>query len=782
MEGQAYGAPPRSSGPGARPMARPSKPRSGTSKVTSGALFAVLVLVALAAGAVAFALYALPANFVRDRMVAEVKARTGRDLVIAGPARFTIYPSLGVSLADVSLSPPPGMAGKPFVTMAALDVSVPLLPLLKREVKVDRLVLRSPVFNLAVDGQGRKSWEFAAVAAVGERIRLAQAAAPASDAPGGLPSDAAKPASGSAPAGRIEKLALGDVRIEDGTVHYSDARTGTAQEIKDLNVDIDLPALSSPLTAKGSLAWRARRVDFDGKLASLKSVLDNVPAKVAVAISSDAAAATFDGSASFKDAVDAEGAVVLRSPSVRSLAQWLGSPLPPSRGFGALDAKGQMRAAGATVTLSNAQIALDGATATGEIAVETGAERPQVKTTLKISTLDLNLYATDASAAAAAPPAPTTQKKPAASPDKANPQSIDDLLAREPAAAPGAKVKGFTQRAGWSEEPIDLAILGLVDADAKLSVGKVLARDIKVGQSALTVALKNRVLKTTLDDVRLYDGQGRGFITVDASAGKSPSIGGNVALDGISALPFLTDAAAIDWLAGKANVHLALAGQGANQREIIDTLNGKADITFADGAIVGLNIPQMVRGLSQGRIGALKNAPTEKTDFSELASTWTVQRGIAQNQDLRLVSPLLRITGAGSVMLPARAVDYTVRPKLVASLTGQGGAQNLAGLEIPVRIHGSWTKPKLTPDLAGVLKDPNKAVETIKEIGKQFKGKNAKEIVNELLGDDSAQDGSQLSGEKNATKETAKKLLDQFLGGSKKDGADANGAAQDKAP
>ncbi len=739
------------------------------------------MLVALAAGAVAFALYALPANFVRDRMIAEVKARTGRDLVVAGPARFTIYPSIGVSLADVTLSPPPGMAGQPFVKMAGLDASVPLLPLLKREVKVDRLVLHAPVFNLAVDGQGRKSWEFAANVEEAAPVRLAQAPSPASDAPGGLPSDANPAAARPAAVARIDKLALGDVRIEDGTVHYSDARTGAAQEIKSLNVDVDLPAISSPLTAKGSLAWRARKVDFDGKLNSLKSVLDDVPAKVAVAISAEAVAANFDGSASFKDAIDAEGAVVLRSPSLRSLAQWLGSALPPSRGFGALDAKGDMRATGSTVTLSNAQIALDGATATGQIAVETGAERPQVKSTLRISALDLNLYATDASAASAAPPSPNTQKVPAATTDNTKPQSIDDLLAREP-AAPGPKVKGFTQRAGWSEEPIDLAILGLVDADAKLSVGKILVRDIKVGQSALTVALKNRVLKTTLDDVRLYEGQARGFITVDASAGRSASIGGNVALEGISALPFLKDAAAIDWLAGKGRVQLALAGQGANQREIIETLNGKADIAFADGAIVGLNIPQMVRGLGQGRIGDLKSAPTEKTDFSELAATWTVQRGVAQNQDLRLVSPLLRITGAGNVMLPAREVDYTVRPKLVASLTGQGGAQNLSGLEIPVRIHGSWAKPKLTPDLAGVFKDPNKAVETIKEIGKQFKGKNAKEIVNELLGDNSTQGNSQPSGEKSSTKEAAKKLLDQLLSGSKKDGADANSAAQDKAP
>ncbi len=116
----------------------------------------------MAAGGTAFAVMALPANFVRDRVALAVKENTGRDLVIAGPASFSFYPTLGISLADVSPSGGPGFSGTaPLVTMKALDVSVAFWPLLQRDVRVSSLVLRDPVFTLEVDANGHRSWDFA---------------------------------------------------------------------------------------------------------------------------------------------------------------------------------------------------------------------------------------------------------------------------------------------------------------------------------------------------------------------------------------------------------------------------------------------------------------------------------------------------------------------------------------------------------------------------------------------------------------------------------------------
>lgn len=717
----------------ARPAARPPRERSG---LGSALFYGGLGLIAMAAGAVAFAVMALPASFVRDRAIAAVKESTGRDLVIAGTSSFTLFPSLGISLGDVSLSGAPGVEGaKPLVAMKSLDVNVAFWPLLQRDVRVNALVLREPVFHLEVDTNGRRSWDFATADERKARTRLAQARTTASDAMPDIP------AGGDGNFLSVSDLKLDDVRIDNGTLRYHDQRTGSASEISAINVRLALAALAEPLDTEGSLDWKGKTVRFDGALTSLADVLANRPAKLNLTLGADVLDATFEGSANV-EALSAEGILSAKSASARGLFGWLGTDLPPSDGFGALTAKGLWRGTPDQYTFTTAEIVLDRTTARGELSLDTRGARPLLNANLKLTELDLNTYASRGEGRRAAPSATEGGGTKA--------RSIEDLL--DETAPPGPRVKGYTKRDGWDEEPFDLAALGALDANAKLSIGKLTVGTFHLGQSDLTVALKNRVMTTTLDRVSLYEGTGTGTVMLDGTAGSTASLATDLTLDGISALPLLKDAAEIDRLTGKGRLALTLVGRGANEREVVETLDGRIAFSFADGAILGVNIPEMMRNLSKGNLGGLDTTPTDKTDFSEMTSSWTVKSGVAENDDLKLVSPLLRVSGSGRVALPVREVDYMLRPKVVASLAGQGGAQDLSGIEVPVRVHGPWDDPKYSPDMAGVLNNP-KTVETIKEIGKQLKGKKADEIVNELLGNGDGESG----------KAKGKKLLEQFL-------------------
>ena len=154
------------------------------------------------------------------------------------------------------------------------------------------------------------------------------------------------------------------------------------------------------------------------------------------------------------------------------------------------------------------------------------------------------------------------------------------------------------------------------------------------------------------------------------AARRAPAVGINLALDGVSGLPLLKDAAGFDWVAGKAKVQIAVAGQGVSQKAIMESLAGKADFAFADGAIVGINIPQMVRNIGQGRFSGFNRTPTEKTDFSEAGASFQIKAGVADTRDLRLAGPLMRMTGTGTIGLGQRQVDLTVRPRVVAQPRG----------------------------------------------------------------------------------------------------------------
>lgn len=692
-----------------------------------------LLAVALIAGAgIGYLATNPPVDLIQSEITARVKARSGRDLSIGGPTRFTVFPSLGVSMSNVTLSPPPGMTGQPLMTTAGLDVRLKLWPLLSRRIEVEQLVLREPVIELRTDRTGRRTWDVGearsgrAVAAGPRRIELAQAATP------GVASDARPAASAAGRAVAIDEIALQNVRIQNGTVIWHDERSGVRETVRRVNVTTGMRSIASPLELGGSVDLRGELFEVTGSLTSLRTILDQRPAKLELTASGRLATLGFDGVLSPVDgagAGGADGAINMKVPSVRKLARLAGIELPEGAGGGAGTLSGSLKTFRGGATLEDATLAIDGATAAGNVSIVTAGVRPLLRANLKVSELDLNKYLLTADGASALPaaPAPAPAAKEARSPDA--PASIDDLLNRA-----GPRVKGFTQRTGWSEEPIRTAALGAIDADVKLQLGRLAYRDVRVGQTRMSAALKERVLTATFDDVQLYEGRGRGVVTLDAT-GEIPRLAANIAADGVAVQPLLKDAARTTWLAGSGKVALAVAGQGGSQKAMMESLAGKADVTFNNGAIVGWNIAQIIRGLKQGQLSGLDRSETAKTDFSELSSTWAIADGVAQNQDLRMTSPLLRVTGAGRVALGARQVDYLLKPRVVASLDGQGGAQSLAGLEVPLRIQGSWDRPEITPEIGDLLKDPDKAIGAIKEIGKQFKGKKPNEIVDQVLGD-----------------------------------------------
>jgi AsmA protein len=754
---------PLGSGP-RRDKAPPPKPRR--SGLLLGVIYLFLFVVLVGGAGAAYLVLNPPSDLIRQKIAEQVRAKTGRDLVMAGPASFTFYPALGVSLHDVSLSGPPGMDGK-LVQMAALEARVKVSSLLSRHVEIHSLILRKPTFDFRVDKTGRNNWHFAARQTP---VRFAELQTP------GTRRDAepivVAAADAALPGTKLKgmgDLKLDNVRIEGGTFRFTDERTGKVEQVNDVNAKFGLPSLASPLVASGNLGWHDKRLDFDGTLTDVANINSKMPAHLAFNAKNAVISASYDGSVLIDDGVTLDGRVTAQSDSARALAGWFGTKLPPVSGFGRLSIQGTLKTAGNVTNFLNAAFGLDGASAKGTIKVTTGGVRPFVEANLAISELDLNKYLTSAvtgvlateggaqdrgdagSNSGAAPKLkPSTQGGAAQQPDQ-----IEKLL-----NAPGSKVYGAVQRAGWSSEKMNVALLGVADGNARLNVDKIHFKNVMIGQSSVTVAVKDHAMQATFDDVQLYEGHGKGVVTVDGSAGGA-NIGANINLDSVSALPFLKDAANFEWVAGKANVGLQLAANGRSQLQLVESLNGKADFHFANGAIIGFNVPKAIGRISNGDFSGLRKSPSERTNFSVLGATFTIANGVAQNQDLQLESPMLRVTGAGTINMPERTVDYTVKPKVVASLEGQQDENAASGIEIPVRITGSWEHPSYRPDLKGVLSDPSKTVETLKEIRKKFKHKKAGEIVDKLFGKKGDDDAT---GSTSANKQRAKELLNKFLG------------------
>lgn len=745
--GQSHGTPLHPPPGAAGPRRPPPSRRSWWKSALLGLGFLLLTALTFIA---AYVVGANPSELARAAIVDFVKARTGRELSVSGGVALRVFPAPGVVLKGVTLSAPPGMSGPPTARVAALDVALRAMPLLQRRVEVERLVLRDAEIDLRVDKSGRRSWDFAA--AVQEHglapLRYAELG---SSAAGSL-NDAAPispqardflrraTVSASTPAlGGLSAVALEDVRLENGRLRYADERSpAPPRELSAIDATLSLKDFDGPLAAAGNFVLLGEKVEFDGHASKVADLFANRPVRLVLTLTASSAKAAFEGTLAQDNALQVDGSINASSSSARSLARWLGADPLPTSGFGPASLKAGISLRGATLALTDATFGLDGAEAKGQLAIDSGGTKPLLRGSLELSELDLNKYlgvgersdATSSRATAAAPPRALV---PASGPvEPAPPQSIDDLL-----RAPGPRVKGFVKREGWSEEPIAVSGLSRFDADLALTAARVLVGDIKTGRSRLAVAVAASQLKANIVDVALYDGHAHGLVTLDGAAGV-PVLGLSIVADGVSAEPLLRDAAGFTRLSGTGKIVLAVAGSGASERAIVESLSGTASLNLANGAVAGYDVAAILRGLAQGKLTGLKSSPTEKTEFSEMSASFAIQNGVGDNQDLKIVSPLLRVAGAGRVLLGPRQVDYVVRPKLVAAAAGQAATAETPGLEVPIRISGSWDGPQITPDvgqaIGNVLKDPGKAASTVKEIGRQLGGKKGADLLKGLLG------------------------------------------------
>ncbi len=738
--------------------AAPEKPRRSIIQALSSStrgvrlvIRAAVVLVMLAVLGVTALAFLVPEDTVREQLTSIVKQQTGRDLTIGGDISLAWFPSIGVKLGDVRVSNPPGMKAGDTLQVGTLTVDLKLLPLISRRVEVDRFVLTKPVFNLLSDASGRKNWELEKKSA-----RRIERQDPRGSAPSFVHAQA-----GGIGGGVVEDIRLGKVEIVDGAVNFTDERTGTRQNVSALNVSLVQPQLADPLDAKGNLVWRNKKVIFDGRVDSLPALIRNEASKLRLGLSAPDAKADFDGTVRLGTGLALNGQMTASTQSVRQLMQWVSDPLPPGGGLGPGSFAGRMNLKDDVLKFQNAALGIDGMKGKGEGSVRLGGAKPLIVASLSLDKLDLNPYLQDGAAAPQRSAPSPSAAAPAPSPQSG--QSLTDFIKKLDKAD---EAPGSPQVRGWSRRAFDFSGLRAVDANIKLTAGAILYQQIQTGQSALTASLKNGVLTADLTRLALYSGTGTGRVTING-ARRTPTMAAVLNLSGVSALPLLRNAADFDWISGRANIELKVSGAGQSQVAMMQDLQGSGRFTFADGAIEGINIPAMVRGLKQGKIDGWKRTDREKTDFSQLSASFVIQKGVAYNKDLQLIGPLVRMTGEGNVDLGRERIDYAALPRLVANLQGQGAQDDpTRGLAIPVRITGPWADPKIVPDLDRLMRDPELAQDTVEKVGKVIKKLKNKEDVNKLLegmlgggNNQQAPDGTQPQGEQVRPEDILRNLL-----------------------
>ncbi len=643
-----------------------------------------IVVVLVAAVAIGVLTLVDPNDF-KEEIAAAAKENTGRELTIEGDMEMTLFPWLGVKIGKVTLGNAPGFKSDVFAGSDRVEARVQLEPLLlKQELVMDTVTLHGLTVNLERDKAGKTNW-----------ADLAAGSGKASSSSGG---------SGS---GGLASLALGGIDLQDAKLAFSDAAQGQSVEISALslstgaitpgapvelsaqaNFALGNPKLQGNLTLSGTLNvdGTGQNINVDGLELTTKVTGETLPsgsleAAIKASISADLGAGTAKvadlslaaaglqataglGLVGLNTEPKVSGKIVVAKFNAKDLLGRLGVEIPATADANALTAvsvQGNLTATAKQAGLADMTIQLDETAISGTARVADFASSA-LRFELTVDKLDADKYL---------PPASNT-----------------------PAATPAA---GAARAASIPVETIrPLNIRG------KLGIGQLKIAKLNMTDVKLAVSANKGLVRLVPVAAKLYGGSYAGNIVLDARR-KAPKLSIDEKLAGIQISPLLKELQGVDRLSGTANVAIKATAKGADPDAMKKSLNGAGNFKFTDGALKGVNIAAMIRQAKATALGGradTSKAP-QQTDFSEMGGTFKIRKGLVSNRDFLAKSPLLRLNGKGTADLVSEAIDYGAVVSVVATAKGQGGKElaDLAGLDVPVKIGGTFSAPEYGLDM-----------------------------------------------------------------------------------
>jgi AsmA protein len=683
-------------------------------------IFSILTAIIVVIAAIVFVgpLF-ISADDVRNQLFAQVENVTGYRLRVSGPLDVTLFPSLQLVAGDVGVAQPASGSEAEFATAKTLKFGLRLQGLFDGKMRMTQVTFIDPVIAVpkiaaAVQPAG----------APGAGAPVRKQGAPA-DGGGGVASAAEK----------LKTLTLDKLVIKNGTVILPPSGGSAGKRIEKLNLGASLPAYDKPLSFDVSAVVDGKAMQAKGSIGSFGRFLEGTPAPVRLtanapgtldALVSLSAAATYKKDTLTLNQLNAKsgnktlaGSAIYKDDTV-TLKQFTAT-------MGRDTFAGNAVYKDNTVTLSSLRANVRGNVLAGSVTANFANKVPYVVAAIAAKSLDVNALTAAA---------------------KSKPRGGGG-------GGAGGGGSGRAAKSSWSNAPIDFSPLRLVNGKFSLTAEQLVYDQIKISPMTLQATLNGGKLNATLSKFRLYGGAGNAAVAVDAS-NKTPAQHVKLSLAKFDAYTFLRDAADFQNLEGKGTISADLSARGASQRAIVSALNGSADLEFTNGAIRGVNIAKMIRNLGSGIVEGWQGGTTEKTDFASFGANFKVLQGRATTKDLHLIGPLVRMTGAGTVNLPAKSLHFRVDPQLVASLEGQGGKENLSGLGVPVMIVGPWSNPKFYPDIKGILQDPEAAYQRFKQLGKD---------VSKLPGADTVDSFKDVVKDGKVNKDALIEGIGGFLGG-----------------
>ncbi|MBC3872531.1 AsmA family protein [Undibacterium flavidum] len=289
------------------------------------------------------------------------------------------------------------------------------------------------------------------------------------------------------------------------------------------------------------------------------------------------------------------------------------------------------------------------------------------------------------------------------------------------------------------EEDLNLAGLKSLNLNGTVNIAALQVKNLHINQVQLPIKASQGEFYITGIAAQLYQGSVAGGMHFDVDGNRFQM---QQTLSNIQINPLLLDFMKKDIVEGRGTLSLQINTHGKRVSQFKDNLNGTIRTQLTDGAVKGINLAKSLREFkakilnrSDQQQAANKN---EKTDFSAMSASINFVDGIGNSDDLDMKSPFLRVGGKGQVNLRNNTLDYTARATIVNTAVGQDGADlsQLKDLTIPVKISGPFEQLGYQLQFAQIGSEALKSAFKAKAApALEEKKKELKEKVNEQLKD-----------------------------------------------
>lgn len=598
-----------------------------------GLLATAATAVLLVGAATVLVRFVDPAPYVRQA-ADRLGQATGRELKIGGRVELRVLPSISLVLEDVSFSNASWGSRPDMARVKRLEGRVALLPLLRNEIAITRLVLIEPDVLLEIDRKGVGNWVFEPPAG--------RASAPVEGEP------------------RTAAIDVHGIAIDHGRIVWRRAGHGGEQTFEIAKLRVERDALGRRADVDLAAAANGQAFTLIGDIGTLRGPLDRAPSwPVDLAFAAPGVRLALDGTLDWGTAFPtfegtAKGELTDTTAVARLAGKPLNVPVP-------LSLEARARAAQGEFTVAPLKASIGKSVVEGKATVRTAGERPYVNLDVKASVLDL---------------AAVGRGRAEASPQRAAPR--EDRV--------------------FSADPLPFELLRSFDADAAVAVERLITPGkLPVEALAARAALKGGKLEVRPASARIGGGAVTARLSVDAARAQGSTLSVQIDGRGID-LQQLAAAMGYGQSVqgGRLEVAVNLSGPGASVRRFAAGANGEVRVV-ATGPVRLSGTALDLGGDVLTRIADTVN-PFRRTErASEVRCAVAVlplRDGIATVQrTIAVETNRVHAVAAGTINLRTEALDLAIRPHVVE---GVGiGAASLADV---VRITGTLANPGIGID------------------------------------------------------------------------------------